>query len=142
MQNKISVFFIAIAVVGLIFILFSIFYFSWTSDPSFKSETYLPIWVIHWSNENYNLRTAVPFVFFGFLLEKLSFLIIKVNSKKTTFSIRKLNFCLAFLVVFVAEIGQFFCARQPDVLDVMYGLLGSFIGGLVYYLFRKLIQLF
>lgn len=142
MQIKKSGFFIGISALGLLFIVFSIFYFSWIPDPSFQSETYLPLWIVNWSNENYNLRTAVPFVLLGFLLEGLSVLILKVNSKKNTFSIRKLHFGFAFLVVFVAEIGQFFFGRNPDFLDVVYGLIGSFFGGLIYYLFRKLIQLF
>ena len=119
---------------------FSIFYFSWISDASLQSETYLPSWIVDWSNKNNNLRTAVPFIFFGFLLEEVSFLIVNVNSKKNALSIRKTHFGFALFIVLVAEIGQFFCGRNPDILDVVYGLLGSFIGGLLYYLFRKLIQ--
>jgi hypothetical protein len=46
-----------------------IFYFSWIPDSNLKSESYLPLWILNWSNYYFNLRTAVPFVVFGFLLD-------------------------------------------------------------------------
>lgn len=128
--------------VALILCILFIFYYSWLPDASLYSETYLPKWIINWSNENYNLRTAVPFILLGFLLEELSFLVLKVNYKQSTFSIRKLHLGFTLLVVLIAETGQIFCGRNPDVLDVGYGFLGSFIGGIIYYLCKKLIQLF
>jgi hypothetical protein len=56
-------------VVLLILIGVGIFYFSWIPDSDLKSEGYLPLWVLNWSNYYFNLRTAVPFVVFGFLLD-------------------------------------------------------------------------
>lgn len=140
MQNKKQFFSIGIRGIALLLTVFSIFYFSWTPDASLHSESYLPLWIVNWSNENFNLRTAVPFVLFGFLLEELSFLIVKINFKSNKFSHRKFYFGFSLFIVLVAEIGQFFCGRTPDIMDVFYGLLGSFIGALLYYLFRKLIQ--
>jgi hypothetical protein len=46
-----------------------IFYFSRIPDSNLKSESYLPLWILNWSNYYFNLRTAVPFVVFGFLLD-------------------------------------------------------------------------
>jgi hypothetical protein len=46
-----------------------IFYYSWLPDPKLASETYLPAWLLDWSNLHFNLRTAIPFIGFGFLLE-------------------------------------------------------------------------
>lgn len=53
----------------LLLVISIVFYFSWLSDPSFMNETYLPQWLLNWSNYYYNLRTAIPFVALGFLLE-------------------------------------------------------------------------
>ena len=52
-----------------LFVIAVVFYFSWLPDPSFKNETYLPRWLLKWSDHYYNLRTAIPFLAVGFLLE-------------------------------------------------------------------------
>jgi hypothetical protein len=36
-----------------------------------NSSPYFPLWLRDWSNEYFNLRTAVPFVIWVFLLEAL-----------------------------------------------------------------------
>ena len=62
MSNKI-VLVLLFVVVGLVF------YFSWLPDSSFKNQIFIPKWLLDWSNENYNLRTAIPFIAVGWLLE-------------------------------------------------------------------------
>jgi glycopeptide antibiotics resistance protein len=123
-------------VVLLILIGMGIFYFSWIPDSNLKSESYLPLWLLNWSNYYFNLRTAVPFVVFGFLLDAY-------NSKKSTRKKRKVRFSIWFrnsiaavVVAFLAEGGQFFVLnRHPDLMDVLFGFLGSQLGFLLYYIY-------
>lgn len=140
MQHKERFFSKVLKTFFLLFIVLSIFYFSWIPDTSLHSESYLPSWLVDWSNQHYNLRTAVPFIFFGFLLETgvLIFPSPTIQFSLITFRIRHLG--ISFLVVVLAEVWQFCCNRHPDILDVGYGLLGSIAGGLLYYFFRKTIQ--
>ncbi|MBZ4033611.1 VanZ family protein [Flavobacterium sp. 17A] len=116
-----------------------VFYFSWISDPSLSSETYLPRWLLNWSNHYYNLRTAVPFLAVGFLLEIYTDHIgsTDVNYNKSLNFIQ--NIVIAAIIVCVAEGGQFVIQRRsPDLMDVFYGVLGSLTGALSYNLLKKI----
>lgn len=122
-----------------IFVIASIFYFSWLPDPSFKNEAYLPKWLLKWSDHYYNLRTAIPFLAVGFLLEAYSQ---QKSSNEINFN-KNLNFIqnlgIATIIVCIAEAGQFLIQnRNPDLMDVFYGILGSLIGAFVFNLFKKL----
>ena len=123
----------------LFLVIVAIFYFSWLSDPGLSNETYLPKWLLKWSNHYYNLRTAVPFVALGFLLENCIGNLSSnqfSHNKKTIFM---LNIGIATLIVCIAELGQFLVdKRSPDVKDVFYGIIGSLVGALVNNLFKKL----
>jgi glycopeptide antibiotics resistance protein len=120
-----------------------IFYFSWISDSNLKSESYLPLWLLNWANYYFNLRTAIPFVAFGFLLDAL-------NSKKSTLKKRKFRFTiwlrnsvLSFIVVCLAEGGQFFVLnRHPDLADVLFGVVGSQLGFLLYHIYANQLRKF
>ena len=119
-----------------------IFYYSWLPDHNMTSETYLPKWLLDWSNKHYNLRTAIPFVFFGFLLEEYSHskTVSKMEINKNLIFIQ--NIAVAALVVSIAECGQFLIInRSPDLMDIYFGIIGSLIGGLVHILFEKVIKL-
>ena len=78
-------------------LIIGIFYFSWLPDSTLTSERYLPIWLLNWSNEYVNLRTAVPFVVIGVVLEARSGLqkpvkknsLIKVSFKNNFKKIKK-----------------------------------------------------
>jgi glycopeptide antibiotics resistance protein len=125
----------------LLFVIGAVFYFSWLSDPSLKGETYLPKWLLNWSNYYYNLRTAIPFVAVGFLLEAYT----QHLSSKTINHNKKSNFMqnlgIATIIICIAEGGQFLIQkRNPDLIDVFFGILGSFIGGLGYYLVTTLMN--
>lgn len=120
----------------LLLVIVVVFYFSWLPDPSLRSESYLPRWLLNWSNRYYNLRTAVPFLAVGFLLE------IYAQERNSNYA-KNLSFVqnlgIAAIIVCVAEGGQFIIQkRNPDVMDIFYGIAGSFIGGLCYSLLKKI----
>lgn len=122
-----------------IFVIAAVFYFSWLPDPSFQNETYLPRWLIQWSDYYYNLRTAIPFLAVGFLLEAYT------QEKHTNEIKYRKNYSLiqnigiAVIIVCIAEGGQFLIQkRNPDLLDVFYGIVGSLIGALIYNLYNRL----
>lgn len=131
MSNKI-VLFLLFLIIGVVF------YFSWLPDPSFKNESYLPIWLLNWSNYYYNLRTAIPFLGLGFLLEKFTQ---DKNLNKVKFN-KNINFIknigISAIIVCVAEGGQLLIQkRNPDLMDVFFGIIGGIIGALIYNLFKK-----
>ncbi|WP_289661595.1 VanZ family protein [Flavobacterium panacagri] len=128
-----------IVLVLLFLVVGAVFYFSWLSDPSLSTETYLPRWLLNWSNHYYNLRTAVPFVVLGFLLEIYT----EQNNINEVNNNKKLNFVqniiIAAVIVCVAEGGQFLVQRRsPDLMDIFYGIVGSLIGALGYNLLKKI----
>jgi len=45
-----------------------VFYFSWKGNPDIETSWLMPNWLATWGNENFNLRTAVPFVFMGLVI--------------------------------------------------------------------------
>lgn len=117
-------------------------YLSWLPNPDLSTEIYLPLWLRNWSNYYYNLRTAVPFIAIGFLLE--------VNSYKNNFdafdsykfNVFAQNTAISILVICIAEVGQLFIEnRHADFSDVFFGILGSIIGSLLYYILQYLIKL-
>lgn len=122
----------------LLFVISSVFYFSWLPDPAFKSETYLPKWLVDWSNNNYNVRTAVPFVGLGFLLEAFSRQKRSNEIQYNTYLNLIKNIGISALIVCIAEAGQFFIQkRNQDLADVFYGIIGSLLGAVVYNFFRR-----
>jgi glycopeptide antibiotics resistance protein len=122
----------------LFVVVIAVFYYSWLSDPSLSSESYLPKWLLKWSNRYYNVRTAVPFVAFGFLLEAYSKhkRRYEVDVHENLIFIQNLG--VAAVVAFIAEGGQFLIKnRSPDIMDIYFGIIGSLIGGLVHLLYNK-----
>lgn len=122
-----------------VFVIAAVFYFSWLPDPSFKNETYLPRWLLKWSDHYYNLRTAVPFLAVGFLLEAFTQ---NKDSNEIDYS-KNWNFIqnigISTIIVCIAEGGQFLIQkRNPDLMDVFYGILGSLIGVFIFNIFKRL----
>lgn len=125
----------------LFFVIAAIFYYSWIPDPGFSKETYLPKWILNWSNEYYNLRTCIPFIAVGFLLEDIAHQMSSVEYYNKSLNFIQ-NIAISIIIVCVAEGGQILIQkRNPDLIDVFYGILGSFIGGLLYYLLTMLCDL-
>ena len=132
----------SIVIVFLLVCIGSIFYYSWIHNPGLETETYLPLWIRKWSNEYYNLRTAIPFVILGYLLEVWQGL---SNTAATAnrFAFRLKTVIIIAVVVCLAEGGQFFIAtRQPDFRDVFFGISGGVLGYLMYHLIQKINFLF
>ena len=130
-----------IILIPLFFVIVAVFYFSWLSDPSLESETYLPQWLLNWSNENYNLRTAIPFVALGFLLEAYT----NRKSPYDTNPNKNLSFMqnlgISAVIAFIAEGGQFLIkSRNPDIMDVYFAIVGGLVGGLGYNLLSTLMN--
>jgi glycopeptide antibiotics resistance protein len=98
-------------------LVFSVLFFSWLPHPSFRELSFFPNWLVKWTDEYGNLRTAVPFVPLSIFL-------------KTT--IRKsycFCFCTCVCLAMIAEIGQLLLPlRNFDVMDVGYASMGSLIG--------------
>lgn len=125
----------------LVLVVACVFYFSWLTDPSLESETYLPPWLLDWGNEYYNLRTAIPFVVLGFLLQAISNRKkgYNTNPNKNLIFIR--NMSISAIIAFLAEGGQVVIqSRNPDIMDVYYAIVGSLCGGLGYNLFSELMN--
>ena len=120
---------------------FGVLYFSWISNPRFDEETYIPLWIREWSNKNYNLRTAVPFVVIGFLL---GFIHYKNKQRKDDSDCIKtvlVNLSISAGIVCLAEGGQFLIkSRNPDLMDVFYGITGALLGSIMYYVVYKAIN--
>ena len=113
--------------IAILFILI-IFYLSWLKNSNFEKITFLPNWLNNWSNIHGQLRTAVPFIPLGFLLN---------SYKKNGMSLSGLLIC--FLVVCVAEFGQLFIpTRVPDIIDIFFGLVGSILGMIIQNIIKKI----
>jgi glycopeptide antibiotics resistance protein len=116
----------------LLLFVVGILYYSWIPSPSLASENYLPLWLRNWSNIYFNLRTAVPFVGLGFLLEVWTLIAPKKRSKNRI-NPRIVNIIIAVITVSFAETGQFFLvSRHPDSMDLLFGIMGSVLGIFLY----------
>ena len=112
-----------------------IFYYSWLPYPKLASETYLPAWLLDWSNLHFNLRTAFPFIGVGFLLEMLGATSGQKKNAKVKVLMSLYPIVLAAIIVSIAEVGQYFIVnRHPDSMDILFGILGSVLGAFVYHI--------
>ena len=116
-----------------------VFYFSWLPDPGFMNETYMPLWLLQWTNKYNNLRTAIPFVAFGFLLEAYSLRKNSNNMGANNNFIFIQNLAVATIIAVIAESGQLLIkGRSPDLMDIYYGTIGSLIGASIFNLYIKI----
>ncbi|MGY8914248.1 MAG: VanZ family protein [Flavobacteriales bacterium] len=124
----------------LLFILgiFLIFFLSWKADPNIGEFSYVPDWLAEWTDADRNnrRRTAVPFVALGILAGGFMIYI-----KRTKLLFWFFAFLLLSTIVALAEAGQYFLpSRSPDLKDVIWGVVGAFIGLSLTYLMSKLIN--
>ena len=105
--------------VFILLLIIVIFFFSWLKNPNFDHISVIPVWLNNWSNLHGRIRTAVPFIPLGFILN--------TYRKKWKLSISGLLLCLIVLVI--AELGQYLIpTRYPDIFDVLFGILGALLG--------------
>ena len=117
-----------------LFLVAEIFYLSWLPEGHLGPETYLPVWLLDWSNRHFNLRTAIPFTVLSFLIETEYYLMLPFYKRTIISPFRIWNLGLSILLVCLAELGQFFLShRHPDFKDVMFGVLGSVLGSWLFY---------
>ena len=110
----------------------SVFYFSWLPNPDIGKESYFPKWLGEWTNKNGNLRTAIPFVFLGLLLE---YEFVKLSGH---WKMRVILLILLLEMVVIAEVGQLFLSRRHfDPVDIVWGFLGSITGLFAGYMAKK-----
>ena len=110
-----------------------VFYFSWLPNPSFSNQSYLPAWLIQWTDEYGRLRTAVPFLLIGFIFQYLF--------KPSTF-FTLAGFLLSLIIVLIAEGIQFFLPyRFPDIFDVIFASIGSLVGMFLFFAFHSTAKL-
>lgn len=118
--------------IALYFCIAAVFYYSWLPNPSFSNQTYLPHWLIQWTDEYGRLRTAAPFLLIGFVFQYLF--------KPTTF-FTLAGFLLSLVIVFIAEGMQFLLPnRHPDFFDVLFAALGSLVGMLAFFVFHLIFR--
>lgn len=118
-MNLKSVFLWIVAILGI----FLVFYFSWLPNPNIGFKAYFPTWLGKWTNNNPNLRTAVPFVFLGFFGELM---IVRIDNPwcKRAFILIGL-----IVIVLIAELGQLLLPlRHFDICDIGWGTFGSSLG--------------
>ncbi len=98
---------------------FCIFYFSWVPSPALGQTGMLPLWLAEWTDANYNLRTAVPFLILGIVSVLLHF--------KKTLVLR-----MGILGAFVVESVQLLLPqRNFDMADVAFAVIGLIVGILI-----------
>ena len=126
--NKFRILKIVKVIIVILFILI-IFYLSWLKNANFENISLIPKWLNDWSNMHGQLRTAIPFIPLGFLL----------NTYKKKWIISLTGLAISFLVVCIAEIGQFFIiTRVTDMVDIFFGLVGSLFGMVLQNIFNKI----
>ena len=103
---------------------FSVFYFSWIKDSSLHSESWiLPQWLLDWCNYFPNARTAVPFLFLGFLTA------LYLYKKYATVQAWIIAYFILVSLVVIAELGQLFIpTRYCDWRDMLWGAAGDLPG--------------
>ncbi|GAA4817003.1 VanZ family protein [Litoribaculum gwangyangense] len=119
--------------VGLILIV----YFSWISSPRLAWNAYVPDWIAYWADkqENYNFRTAIPFVFLGCI----SGMLIVMTEAYYLWWLR--SWLMQVLLVLIVELGQLFRPlRSFDIMDIIWGMVGSGLGLLFMYAVSKLLK--
>ncbi len=109
---------------GLFLILFcSVFYYSWLPNPSFNTENYMPDWLVAFTNEYINFRTAVPLIFLGIVGTFFFFNRPLVYKHYIAFIL------LLSLSIMLAELGQLLIPdRHFDWMDIFWGNIGLLTG--------------
>jgi len=101
-----------------------VFYLSWLPDPDIGFKPFFPKWLGKWTNDNVNIRTAVPFVFLG-LIGDFSY----TDNSIQPWRRRAIILTTLTIIVFLAELGQLTLPmRHFDPGDIFWGIAGAMIG--------------
>lgn len=118
-----------LCIIAVLILVFSVFFFSWLPHPSFRELPFFPSWLVRWTDEYENLRTAIPFIPLSIFLKVITH---TSNGK---------NLWICFALAFFAELGQLWLPlRSFDFGDILYALLGAIVGLFLkrlFELFRK-----
>ncbi|WP_273212114.1 VanZ family protein [Runella zeae] len=107
----------------LIVMIVSVFYLSWIPNPDIGNILPLPKILKEWINLNGRVRTAIPFLILGFLIEWL------LQQKVGRQGGRRWALLSLVFILLLAEGGQLFLTnRYFDFWDIFYGILGSLLG--------------
>ncbi|WP_166521574.1 VanZ family protein [Zobellia amurskyensis] len=120
--KKVKIIITILFIVGVSAILF----LSWKTNPNLKELPFIPEWLSDWTDQvrNNRRRTAVPFIGLGLLT---GFYLISI--KRTTLSFWIYVWAILFIIVCLAEAGQYFLpSRSLDLKDVIWGVIGSTVG--------------
>ncbi len=116
-----------ISIIIVLILTWSIFFFSWLPNPTFKSIPFFPQWLITWTDIHGRLRTAVPFVPLSFF----AFVLFRCKTKYVYLGL--------FFVAFIAESVQIFLPNRVfDWFDILWAVLGSITGKILQILAKSL----
>jgi len=97
----------------------------------------VPNWIAYWADkqENDNFRTAIPFILLGLT----SGILIVFNKAAHRWWLR--SWLIQAILVIVVELGQLFRPlRSFDVMDIIWGMVGSGLSLLLVYWLSKLLN--
>lgn len=117
----------------LTLLVLSVLYFSWLPEPSFRYLSFMPKWLIYWTDKYGRMRTAVPFIPISFI----AYAIWKDKKKKN------LIFLALWLLAFCAEFVQLFIPhRYFDLIDILWAVMGIILGRFLLLLAKNVIKHF
>jgi hypothetical protein len=103
----------------------AVFFFSWLPQPQLSTQVPMPGKVAHWVDgpANWNLRTAVPFLFMGLVCG------IRFALQRRATAVWAFAWVAMVFIATVAEIGQLFIPhRKCDAGDIAWAAAGSATG--------------
>jgi len=117
----------------LTILVLSVLYFSWLPEPSFRYLSFMPTWLIKWTDRYGRMRTAVPFI-------PLSFITYTIWGNKKN---NKIIFLILFTLAFLAEFVQLFIPhRFFDLVDIFWAVMGIIIGRTFLLFIKSVIKFF
>lgn len=112
----------------------SVLYFSWLSSPKLGLNILVPHWISSWADkhEYFNIRTAIPMTFLGFISSCL------LSFRKSKLQVWIFVWLFLIALVILAEVGQLLLPlRSFDLKDIYWGALGAFIPLFIAYLYSR-----
>ena len=125
-----SFLFVGLGLIGL-----SVLVLSWLPNPDIGNVLPVPGVLRQWVNANGNLRTAVPLLLLGGLVEGL------LPAAQSSWHNRLWAWVALLVLVVLAEIGQLWLPKRHfDWGDIGYGVVGAAVGMGIVFVFKKILQ--